>query len=165
MSTFDIQPVRHSEQVEAIRHLFRSHADSLHYYGPSFVHFDAELAVLPAPYDGTDSGLFLAVAEGQGIGCVGVQRLDDQTCQMKRLYVKPEYRGFTVGKSLIEQAIAFAKARGYQQMRLTTAAGFERAIGLYERYGFVFIEPTADEKAYGKLAMQLDLGSKTSLQA
>jgi ribosomal protein S18 acetylase RimI-like enzyme len=165
MPAFDLQPVSAPGQVDAVRSLFRAHAESLQYYGPSFVHFEGEMDALPAPYDQPGNRLYLAVMDGQGMGCVGVQRLNADTCQMKRLYVMPESRELNIGKALIEQAIGFAKDSGYRYMRLTTAPDLERAIGLYQRYGFVFVEPNADEKAYGKLAMQLDLWSEAGLQA
>jgi len=112
----------------------------------SFQHFEEELSGLPGKYASPTGALFLAsvrTAAGgtEPAGCVAVRRIDDTTCEMKRLFVRPEYRGFGVGRTLAEQAVDAGRELGYQRMRLDTLATLRGAIALYKAMGFRRIAP------------------------
>ena len=112
--------------VEAVRKLFREYADGLG-VDLSFQDFDAELADPLGFYE------LVLLAEG---GCVALRRLDDETCEMKRLYVRAAARGSGLGRALAEAVIAHARARGYDRMLLDTLPTMTRARSLYAALGF-----------------------------
>jgi len=85
--------------MSRVRELFKEYADGLG-INLCFQNFDRELAELPGVYAPPDGRLFLALHEGRVAGCVGLRRLDDETCEMKRLYVRPEFRGLGMGRAL-----------------------------------------------------------------
>lgn len=113
--------------VERVRTLLREYGDSLG-IDLSFQDFDAELA---DPL-GVNELVLLA---GEG-GCVTLRRLDDETCEMKRLYVQPAMRATGLGRALAEAVIAHARARGYVRMLLDTLPSMAEARSLYESLGF-----------------------------
>jgi len=109
------------KDVKVVRALFLEYAESLG-FSLCFQDFDHELERLPGNYAPPDGRLLLACLNKAAVGCVGVQRLSPDLCEMKRLYVKPGFRGRGVGRALAEAAIREAKAAGYQAMRLDTVA-------------------------------------------
>ena len=112
--------------VEAVRTLFREYAEGLG-VDLSFQDFDAELA--------DPLGLYELVLLAEG-GCVALRRLDDETCEMKRLYVRAAARGTGLGRALAEAVIAHARARDYARMLLDTLPAMTRARSLYASLGF-----------------------------
>ena len=112
--------------VEAARTLFREYADSLG-IDLSFQDFAAELADPLRVYE------LVLVATG---GCVALRRVDERTCEMKRLYVRPSARGTGLGRALAEAVIAHARARGYRRMLLDTLPSMTAARSLYASLGF-----------------------------
>ncbi len=114
-----------------VRGPFRGYGNSLG-FDLSFQDFDRELADPLGVYD------LVLLAPG---GCVALREIGDGVCEMKRLYVRPEARGSGLGRRLAEAAIARARERGYERMRLDTVPGMEVAQSLYESLGFREIEP------------------------
>ena len=112
--------------VESVRTLFREYAEGLG-VDLSFQDFDAELA---------DPLAFYELVLLAPVGCVALRRLDDQTCEMKRLYVRRAARGTGLGRALAEAVIAHARARGYERMLLDTLPTMTRARSLYASLGF-----------------------------
>jgi len=112
--------------VEAARTLFREYADGLG-IDLSFQDFDAELADPLALYE------LALLAPG---GCVALRRVDDETCEMKRLYVRPAARRTGLGRALAGAVIAHARARGYDRMLLDTLPSMTQARSLYASLGF-----------------------------
>ena len=90
-------------------------------------------------------------------GCVGLTRNDDSYCEIKRLYVRPEYRGQHLSHILISRIVEDAKGLGYKHMRLDTFPFMDNAIKLYQKYGFYYIERYNDNTAKTAVFMQLDL--------
>lgn len=105
----------------------------------SFQQFDQELAALHQQYSYPTGALLLAYHEGQLAGCVGVRKLVPGTAELKRLYVRPAYRGLRLGRALTERALEVAKALGYRTIRLDTLTSMQAAQQLYRSLGFYSI--------------------------
>src|SRR6266851_7536110 len=130
-----------TDQLAAVRELFLEYAKSLE-IDLCFQSFDRELAELPGDYSPPDGRLLLAEYEGQLAGCVGLHRLEPEICEMKRLYLRPTFRGKGLGRSLAERVIAEARAIGYVRMRLDTVEPIMKdAVAMYRRLGFKEITP------------------------
>lgn len=130
------------EELSQIRALFLEYAASLD-FSLCFQDFQQELDTLPAKYAPPGGVLLLAVEKpGEAAGCVAVRPLGNGECEMKRLYVRPEFRGAGIGRQLVQAALEWARARGYQAMKLDTVQGkMDAAIGLYRSLGFVECAP------------------------
>ena len=128
-------PAESQEQVAIVRELFREYSNAigvnLEYQG-----FAAELDALPSPYVPPHGTLLIAQINGDTAGCVALRRLDHQTGEMKRLYVRPAFRGWGLGEHLIEAAIQAARGAGYTALRLDTLPSMATAQGLYRKLGF-----------------------------
>ena len=123
-------------QLAEARELFREYEAWLG-LDLCFQGFEAELAGLPGKYAPPDGRLRLAFDDAKLAGCIALRKLGDQVCEMKRLYVRNEFRGRGIGVQLIEQIIADAREIGYQAMRLDTfPPKMAKALKLYESHGF-----------------------------
>ena len=119
--------------------------------------YNNEVLDLEEKYGLPNGRLYLAYLGEDAVGCIALKKTDDVYCEIKRLYVKPGYRGKHVGKILIGQVINDAKLIGYKHMRLDTFPFMDSAVQLYRRYGFYDIERYNDNPALTALYMQLDL--------
>ena len=146
-----IQLVESAHDVATARELFLEYADSLG-FSLCFQGFDKEIQELPGAYSPPRGCLLLA--EG-GAGCIAVRPLTADICEMKRLYVRPAFRGSGLGRSLAEAAIARAGGMGYKAMRLDTLPAMERAIELYRDLGFREIGPYCVNPLEGALFFEL----------
>ena len=143
------------EHIEQTRALFLEYAASLG-FSLCFQSFDEELKSLPGAYAAPSGRLFLAQYEQQAAGCVALRKLEAKICEMKRLYVRPAYRGKGLGRILVERVIAEARAIGYERMRLdTVASSMQDAVELYRRMGFKEISPYRENPIEGALYMEL----------
>ncbi|GAC1507465.1 MAG: hypothetical protein NVS1B11_08840 [Terriglobales bacterium] len=107
-----------------------------------FQNFASELSSLPGGYEPPSGRLLLAEVGGETAGCGALHELDPLICEMKRLYVRPQFRGLKVGKLLATQLIAEARLIGYKRMRLDTIENkMQSAIRLYKHLGFEEIAP------------------------
>jgi len=138
--------------LDEVRGLLREYEASLP-FALDFQGFDAEVAGLPGPYGEPGGALLLA----PGRGCVAIRRLAGDTCELKRLFVKPAERGTGLGRSLAEAAIARARELGYRRMLLDTTPGMEAAHALYRRLGFLDTEPYTANPVRGTRYLALDL--------
>jgi GNAT superfamily N-acetyltransferase len=138
--------------VEEVRTLFREYAASLP-FPLDFQDFDRELAELPGSYAPPRGVLLLA----RSAGCVGLRPIDETTCELKRLYVRPAARGTGLGRRLTEAVVAEARGLGYAHMRLDTVPGMEAAQLLYEHLGFHEIPPYRANPIPGARFLELQL--------
>ncbi|MFO0837994.1 MAG: GNAT family N-acetyltransferase [Phycisphaerae bacterium] len=126
--------------LDGIRVLFREYAESLG-FSLDFQQFEQELATLPGRYAPPGGTILLALVDGQTAGCVALRPLEPGICEMKRLYVRPAFRGSGAGRALVQATIERAAQAGYQRMRLDTLATMTAARGLYESLGFSRVAP------------------------
>jgi len=145
--------------LDQARLLFAEYIASLG-FDVSFQNVADELARLPGLYAPPSGRLLLALHENQAAGCVALRKLDDETCEMKRLYVKPQYRNLRIGKALVDALIRVAQVAGYRRMRLTTVVTMERAISIYQAWGFKEIPAYCHHPVPGTVFMELTLPPK-----
>jgi putative acetyltransferase len=151
-----IVQARTQAQVDAAADLFREYAASLN-FDLCFQNFEAELATLPGDYSPPRGRLLLAVHDGQAAGCVAVRWLAEGVCEMKRLYVRPTFRGLGIGGALAEAVIEEARRMGYSAVRLDTVSSMERAKALYASLGFREIAPYCHNPLEGATFYELVL--------
>jgi len=142
--------------IERARSLFREYETSLG-VDLCFQGFEQELAGLPGAYAPPSGRLLLAVDDGRPAGCIALRPLGADGCEMKRLYVRPEFRGRRVGRLLAERLLAEARAIGYARLRLDTLPSMKEAIPLYRSLGFAEIAPYYANPVPGALFMELAL--------
>jgi ribosomal protein S18 acetylase RimI-like enzyme len=157
VSGFDFAQAESAIQIAQARELFLEYAQSLG-FSLCFQSFDAELAGLPGDYARPDGRLLLAQYEGQVAGCVALHKLEPGTCEMKRLYLRPQFRGKGLGRALADQIIAEARQIGYQRIRLDTVEPVMKdAVAMYRKIGFQEVAPYRLNPIAGALYMELQL--------
>ena len=146
-----------STDMVGVRELFLEYAQSLG-FSLCFQSFDKELAELPGDYAPPQGRLLLANYSGELAGCVALHDLGQNVAEMKRLYVRPHYRGKRVGFALVQQLLEEARDIGYRRIRLDTVEPVMKdAVKMYRRLGFREIAPYRANPIDGALYMELDL--------
>jgi GNAT superfamily N-acetyltransferase len=144
-----------SEEIEQARELFEEYAAWLQ-IDLCFQSFDKELAGLPGQYAPPDGRLLLAIEDDQLVGCVALRKIGEGTCEMKRLFLRSQFRGQGSGRKLAETIIAEARQIGYERMRLDTLPGrMDQAIKLYRALGFQEIPAYYHNPVEGATFMEL----------
>ncbi|HET7840422.1 MAG TPA: GNAT family N-acetyltransferase [Terriglobia bacterium] len=151
-----IVPAAEPAEIETVRALFREYADSLG-VDLCFQGFEKELAELPGDYAPPSGRLYLAYVKDALAGCVGLRKIGDSICEMKRLYVRPLHRGQGIGRQLVLKLIEDARSLGYTKMRLDTLPSMKRAQELYRDMGFKPTEPYRANPVPGALFLELDI--------
>jgi ribosomal protein S18 acetylase RimI-like enzyme len=141
-----------ADDLSIVRDLITEYASSLG-VDLSFQDLDHELATLDEFYE----LILVARDEDQIAGCVALRRIDDATCEMKRLYVRSAFRGHNLGRTLAKRIIDEARQRDYKRMRLDTLPTMTSAIPLYQSMGFVEIAPYRFNPIDGTRFMELAL--------
>jgi N-acetylglutamate synthase-like GNAT family acetyltransferase len=131
----EIVTAANAEQFEQARRLFKEYADGLD-VDLCFQHFDEELENVETIYSAPTGSLLLAFCDERIAGCVALRKLEAETCEMKRLYVKPEFQSFGIGKKLVVAIIEKARKLDYERMQLDTLPVMGRAQRLYAAFGF-----------------------------
>ena len=145
------------EQIEAARELFKEYAAGLA-IDMCFQSFDHELQTLPGKYATPDGRLLLAYDNEELIGCIALRKLDERTCEMKRLFLRPGSRGKGHGRKMINELVEQARMIGYVRMRLDTLPGkMDAAISLYRELGFEDIPAYYDNPLEGAMYLERTL--------
>jgi len=144
-------------EIDQARELFREYEAWLN-LDLCFQNFEKELAELPGAYAPPGGRLLLALDDNELAGCVALRRLNDNVCEMKRLFLRPQFHGRGLGRELAERIIEEGRAIGYQKMRLDTLSEqMGSAIRLYRALGFREIAPYYKNPVPGALFMELRL--------
>ena len=138
---------------ETARSLFEEYQKSL---GISlcFQNFDAELAGLPGAYAPPEGRLLLAFAGAEPAGCIALRKIEEEICEMKRLWVRPAFRGTSLGRRLVETLMAEARVISYRRIRLDTLPSMTAAQALYLSLGFLDIPPYNEHPIEGTRFME-----------
>lgn len=146
------------DQYKQVRELFLEYVDSLD-IDLSFQNINTELQNIPGEYAPPEGCILLAMYGEQIAGCVALRKINENVCEMKRLYVKPDFKGKGVGRELTLSIIEEAKVCGcgYRFMRLDTLPTMIQAISLYRSLGFYRIEPYRFNPIEGTIYMELQL--------
>ncbi len=142
--TARIFPADGDRDIETARELFEGYANWLdrdHGISLSFQGIEEELATLPGKYAPPTGHIYLGAVSGVALGCAAFRPFESETCEIKRLYVRPEGRGTGLGAKLVEATLEGARAAGYRRAVLDTAGFMTDAQALYARFGFTEIAP------------------------
>ena len=146
------------DMIEEIKELFLEYAQTLD-IDLSFQDFETELKTLPGKYGKPDGALIIALVDNKVAGCVALRKLSADICEMKRLYVRDNYRGLGLGKKLISMIIEEAKSLSYSHIRLDTLPNMKKAQDLYSSFCFYDIEPYVYNPILGTRYMELKLNN------
>ena len=119
--------------------------------------YDEEIAHLEHKYGEPAGRLYLARWNGETAGCIGLRPIDEEACEMKRLYVYPAFRGRHIAEALTARIIDDARAIGYRSMLLDTLPFLQGALALYKKLGFYEIDCYNDSPMATSIYMKLDL--------
>jgi len=133
--------------------LFKEYIQSLN-FELTFQDVDRELREIAIEYHHPTGVLLLAYAGDTAIACVGVRKFDSHTAELKRMFVRPAYRGFQLGRRLLEMAIEEARSLGYQSLVLDSVADMGAALRLYQSFGFQKIAPYRFNPIVGAIYMK-----------
>jgi ribosomal protein S18 acetylase RimI-like enzyme len=146
-----------NEQIETARELFNEYAAELA-INMCFQNFDQELKTLPGKYTPPDGRLLIAYTDEELAGCIALRKLDDRTCEMKRLFIRPKFRGKGYGRKMIDSLIEQARDIGYERMWLDSLPGkMDAAIALYRQLGFKDIPAYYDNPLEGAVYLERTL--------
>jgi len=151
------------DYADDIRALFSEYTDMLIEHDPTFAsylklqNYDSELQHLAHKYGPPAGRLYLVKVDQAAAGCIGLKRIDEQNCEMKRLYIRPQYRGQGLAHLLVERIIRDAREIGYQSMLLDTLPFLESAIHLYQEYGFYEIPSYNNSPMDNSIYMKLEI--------
>ena len=160
MNTEIIPAYRHKEEIRA---LFSEYTSMLTANDPSMQgylaiqNYEEELSHLEDKYGPPSGRLYLARCGKEAAGCIGLKKIDDQNCEMKRFYVRPQFRGRKLGVQLMQKIIMDAREIGYSHMLLDTLPFLEDAIRMYKKSGFYTIDRYNDSPVSTSIYMRLDL--------
>jgi len=144
------------QEMEQVRCLFKEYAASIG-VDLCFQDFEQELKQLPGEYSEPKGSVLLAFHGSALVGCVALRPLASEACEMKRMYVRPQFRGKGIGRVLAQRIIGEARKRGYKKMRLDSLPAMTEAQALYRSLGFREIGAYRPNPIEGALYMELQL--------
>lgn len=164
----EIIHIENDESLELVRIIWREYADFLKNalseykdrttFIEYFENYEQEIAHnLPGRFGPPYGCLLLAKYRGKPAGCVGLLNLGDNICEMRRIFVRPEYRGLGTGKALAQAAIEQGRKRSYSSIRLNTNRRMPEAEKLYRSLGFTDIAPYEEFETDGMVFLELKL--------
>jgi GNAT superfamily N-acetyltransferase len=151
------------EKREELIPLYKEYADMLVKTDPVFSksleqqNYDEEIARLEEKYGLPKGRIYLVYVDGSLAGCVGMKPSDETHAELKRLFVRPEFRGNNLGEQLVRRIMDDAREEGYDFLRLDTLPGLKSALMLYRRLGFYEVEPYYDCLVPGTIFMEIAL--------
>jgi ribosomal protein S18 acetylase RimI-like enzyme len=154
-AVIEIRPADLPGDLPVARQLFREYADGLG-IDLCFQDFETELATLPGKYAPPAGRLMLAWSGTEAVGCVALRPIDDRSCEMKRLYVRPEVRGRQLGRRLAQRICDEARLAGYRRICLDTLPSMSAAVRLYTELGFRSVAPYVYNPIEGAIFLGLD---------
>lgn len=122
-----------------------------------FQGFGLELEGLPGVYGAEGGALLLAASDGQAAGTIALRRLNEASAEVKRLYLRPPFRGHGLGRLLVEAVIERARSLGYERIYADTLPVMTDALSLYQRMGFERVAPYSPHPTPGAIFLQLEL--------
>jgi ribosomal protein S18 acetylase RimI-like enzyme len=164
MGNPDLRPATFPDDFTLVQSLFREYADGLG-IDLAFQGFETEVADLPGKYAPPTGGIWLAEKDGHIAGCVALRSLGGRTCEIKRLYVKPPFRGLGLGRLLAENVLTAAVEKGYRRICLDTLPSMNSAIEMYRQMGFEEVESYCHNPIPGALFFAKELIPKTVREA
>ncbi len=156
-----IREAKFPDELPFVQQLFREYADGLG-IDLCFQDFEAELTGLPGRYSRPAGGVWLATRDTEASGCIALRPIDSATAEMKRLYVRPAFRGTGLGRRLAERVIVEAREAGYRRICLDTMPSMSDAVRLYRSLGFSPIEPYCFNPVPGAMYFGLELEKSTT---
>lgn len=144
------------DYIEEVKELIIEYINSLN-RDLSFQNINSELNSLKTKYSYPNGRIITAIVGDKVVGCVAFYKHSSKRCEMKRLYVKKEYRNLKIGNTLVENIISLAKKDGYREMVLDTIKPLTSAINLYKKFGFQEIKPYYSNPMPDVIYMKLDL--------
>lgn len=151
------------DHLQEVHLLFSEYTDLLIHGDSTFAqyleiqNYDDEMRHLENKYGMPKGRLYLAYFDEELAGCIGLKKIDSANCEMKRLYVRPQFRGKHIGNVLIQQIIDDAREIGYAHMLLDTLPFLQSAIHMYRKLGFYEIQRYNDSPMASSIYMKLDL--------
>ena len=151
------------DDQEEIRKLFSEYTEMLAHGDASVVqylniqNYDEELEHLDIKYGLPDGRLYLALCDGAPAGCIGLRKLEREKCEMKRVFVRPEFRGSQIGEAMVKKILEDAAQIGYKAMYLDTLPFLKSAVRMYKRLGFYEIGAYNNSPMETTIYMKIDL--------
>jgi putative acetyltransferase len=155
-ATFAVRAASSEQDIAEVRRLVLTHA-AARATTPGVEYMRADAERMPGPYVPPRGGLWLAVHDGVGVGCVALRPLDEDSAEVKRMFVDEAWRGRGVGRALMEMVVAAARERGYATLRLGTLDDMKVAQQLYESLGFRPIERYRPDELVDTLFYEMSL--------
>lgn len=146
-------------QLDSVRGLFAEYADAFP-VRTCDGNFGRECGALPGDYAPPRGELLLALVGDEAAGCIALKPVDRETCEMKRFYLRPAFRGRGLGRELAEAIVEAARRIGYRRMRLDTLASMKAAIGIYRSIGFRVSLPYRDIPIENAVFMELAISPR-----
>jgi ribosomal protein S18 acetylase RimI-like enzyme len=154
--TIEFKQATGQDMIDKVASLFLEYSQSLN-VDLSFQNFEDELNSLPGKYSPPDGNLILAFVNDKPVGCIALRRISEDTCEMKRLFVRDAYKGIGIGRSLITMIMDEASRLRYRYIRLDTLPTMKKAQDLYRSFGFYEIEPYVYNPIEGTIFMEFKL--------